>query len=78
MSSVKELVRRWYPDVIERRGWKPGAHRALDDIRQSVEELRLYRQLVFRDAADVSARLAALVEAEPIQSAPIPDPGADA
>jgi len=78
VSSVKELVRRWYPDVIDRRGWKPGAHRALDDIRQSVEELRLYRRLVFRDPEDVSARLAALVDAEPIQSAPIPDPGADA
>jgi len=78
VSSVKELVRRWYPDVIDRRGWKPGAHRALDDIRQSVEELRLYRRLVFRDPEDVSARLAALVEAEPIQSAPIPDESADA
>ena len=64
MSSIKELVRRWYPDVLARRGWKQGAHRALDDIRESVAELRMYRELVFRDAGDVAAALAALTIAE--------------
>lgn len=73
VSSVKELVRRWYPAVIDRRGWKPGTHRALDDIRQSVAELQLYRDLVFRDAADVAARLAELALAHPVESALIPD-----
>jgi oligoribonuclease len=47
VSSVKELVRRWYPSVDAARGNKPGSHRALDDIRQSVEELRYYRAHVF-------------------------------
>ena len=47
VSSIKELVRRWYPDVLAQRGWKAGTHRALDDIRESLAELRLYRELVF-------------------------------
>ena len=37
VSSVKELVRRWYPDVLARRGWKQGSHRALDDIRENTK-----------------------------------------
>jgi oligoribonuclease len=64
VSSIKELTRRWYPDVLAKRGWKHGAHRALDDIRESVSELQLYRQLVFRDPADVAAALASLLAAE--------------
>jgi len=46
VSSVKELVRRWYPGV--KAPQKPGTHRALDDIRESVRELRFYREHVFR------------------------------
>jgi oligoribonuclease len=57
VSSIKELVRRWYPSVLSERGWKQGAHRALDDIRESVDELRLYRDLVFCDLDTVGARL---------------------
>jgi oligoribonuclease len=57
VSSIKELVRRWYPDVLAQRGWKAGTHRALDDIRESVSELRLYRELVFSSIDDVAARL---------------------
>src|SRR5690606_38668977 len=60
VSSIKELVRRWYPDVLAKRGWKQGAHRALDDIRESVAELRLYRELVFRDPDAVATALAEL------------------
>ena len=63
VSSFKELVRRWYPDVLSQRGWKQGAHRALDDIRESVSELRLYREMVFCDAATVVDRLTAAREA---------------
>ncbi|MFP5486796.1 MAG: oligoribonuclease [Acidimicrobiia bacterium] len=57
VSSLKELVRRWYPDVLTQRGWKQGSHRALDDIRESVAELQLYRSMVFASADDVRARL---------------------
>jgi oligoribonuclease len=60
VSSIKELVRRWYPDVLTQRGWKAGTHRALDDIRESVVELRLYRELVFCDAATTAQRLEAI------------------
>ena len=62
VSSIKELVRRWYPEVLAKRGWKQGAHRALDDIRESVDELRMYRQLVFRQPTEVTAALAELPE----------------
>ena len=47
VSSVKELVRRWYPTVRAARPRKAGSHRALDDIRESVAELRYYRERVF-------------------------------
>jgi oligoribonuclease len=47
VSSIKELVRRWYPAVRSARPRKQGAHRALDDIRESIEELRYYRSTVF-------------------------------
>jgi oligoribonuclease len=59
VSSIKELVRRWYPDVLAQRGWKAGTHRALDDIRESVAELQLYRGLVFSSPEHVAQRLEA-------------------
>jgi oligoribonuclease len=55
VSSVKELVRRWYPQLISQRPHKAGSHRALDDIRESVDELRFYRQHVFVPALTVPA-----------------------
>jgi oligoribonuclease len=48
VSTIKELARRWYPDVLKGAKEKEGRHRALDDIRASVEELRYYRETVFR------------------------------
>jgi oligoribonuclease len=48
VSTVKELARRWYPEVAAAAPSKRGAHRALDDIRESVAELRYYRGTVFR------------------------------
>jgi oligoribonuclease len=59
VSSIKELVRRWYPDVLAQRGWKAGTHRALDDIRESLAEMQLYRELVFCSPDAVRERLAA-------------------
>jgi oligoribonuclease len=42
VSTVKELAKRWHPDLVN--GFeKQGTHRALDDIRESIEELRYYR-----------------------------------
>jgi oligoribonuclease len=47
VSSIKELVRRWYPEKRAGRPRKERNHRALDDIRESVAELRYYRDEVF-------------------------------
>lgn len=47
VSTVKELARRWQPSVYEGAPVKAGGHRALDDITESVEELRWYRQAGF-------------------------------
>ncbi|HET7651797.1 MAG TPA: oligoribonuclease [Acidimicrobiales bacterium] len=48
VSTVKELVARWYPAEYEKRPTKRGSHRALGDIRESIEELRYYRKVAFR------------------------------
>ena len=48
VSTVKELARRWYPEAFAGAPKKAGGHRALDDIRESVAELRYYRETVFR------------------------------
>ena len=47
VSSIKELVRRWYPRVYYATPAKVGNHRALADITESIAELRYYRQTVF-------------------------------
>jgi oligoribonuclease len=47
VSSIKELARRWYPKAYERRPEKKKGHRALADIRESIDELRYWRQSVF-------------------------------
>ena len=48
VSTVKELAKRWYPDAVAAAPQKVGHHRALDDIRESVAELRHYRETVFK------------------------------
>lgn len=48
VSSVKELVKRWYPSVDAAKPSKSGNHRALDDIRESVRELAYYRANAFK------------------------------
>ena len=47
VSSVKELTRRWFPKVYFQLPKKSGGHRALADIKESIAELRYYRQTVF-------------------------------
>ena len=58
VSSIKELVRRWYPEANARRPWKPNSHRALDDIKESVAELQHYQRVVFRSRGEVTKLLA--------------------
>ncbi|WP_344586925.1 oligoribonuclease, partial [Kitasatospora paracochleata] len=47
VSSIKELARRWYPRAYYNSPQKGGNHRALADIRESIAELRYYREAVF-------------------------------
>ncbi|MCX6454856.1 MAG: oligoribonuclease [Actinobacteria bacterium] len=47
VSSIKELARRWYPRVYFAAPAKTGNHRALGDIRDSIEELEYYRKAIF-------------------------------
>jgi oligoribonuclease len=50
VSSFKELCRRWYPDVYRKRPAKVETHRALADVRESIEELKYYREAMLRPA----------------------------
>jgi oligoribonuclease len=68
VSGIKELVRRWYPKVYFASPDKTGGHRALADIRESIKELRYYRETVFvaqpgPDAETARAAGAAIAEA---------------
>ena len=47
VSSIKELARRWFPRVYYGTPAKSGNHRALADVRESIEELRYYREALF-------------------------------
>jgi oligoribonuclease len=68
VSTIKELCRRWYPEVLKGAPTKKGGHRALQDIRESVAELAYYRTALFNPAAPDP-------HAAPGHSA-APDPGA--
>jgi oligoribonuclease len=47
VSSIKELVRRWFPRVYFNSPAKHGGHRALADITESIQELKFYRSAIF-------------------------------
>ena len=49
VSTVKELARRWYPDAYNNAPKKAGGHRALEDIKESIGELKYYRGTIFKD-----------------------------
>lgn len=48
VTSVKELAQRWMPEILQKEPEKKNSHRALDDILESIEELRFYKENVFR------------------------------
>lgn len=47
VSSIKELVKRWLPSQYSKRPQKKASHRALDDILESIEELKFYKENIF-------------------------------
>jgi len=53
VSTIKELARRWYPEILAELPEKDSAHRALDDIRESIAELQFYRARLFLPATAV-------------------------
>jgi oligoribonuclease len=55
VSTLKELLRRWRPEVLASAPDKPSNHRALDDVRASIEELRHYREALFTQSPEPSA-----------------------
>jgi oligoribonuclease len=57
VSTVKELVKRWNPGLEHARPKSEGTtHRAMDDIRDSVAELKFYRDKVFRSAEETKKK----------------------
>ncbi len=90
VSSIKELSRRWFPRAYYNSPAKSGNHRALADIRESIEELRYYRAAVFvaSPGPDASAAKALAMEhggsltgvdqRGPETPSTPPDPGRDA
>jgi len=71
VSSIKELVRRWYPRVYFAAPEKQGGHRALADITESIRELRYYRAAVFVPQPGPDSATARDV-AESVSAAPAP------
>ena len=75
VSSIKELARRWYPRVYFASPAKKGGHRALADIRESIDELRYYREALFvpQPGPDTStARLIAASIAPDVAAGEVP------
>jgi oligoribonuclease len=57
VSTIKELVKRWNPGLEHARPKSEGiTHRAMDDIRDSVAELKFYRDKVFRTSEETKKK----------------------
>ncbi len=48
VSTIKELAKRWDPKALGGAPKKTGTHRALDDIKESINELVFYREALFK------------------------------
>lgn len=64
VSSIKELARHWFPRAYFAAPEKGGSHRALADIRESIDELRYYRRAVFTADPGVDSETARAIAAE--------------
>lgn len=67
VSSIKELSRRWFPKAYYAAPAKHGGHRALADIRESIDELRYWRQAVFVPPPGPDTKAARAI-AEPLEA----------
>ncbi|GAA4365329.1 oligoribonuclease [Paeniglutamicibacter cryotolerans] len=64
VSTIKELSRRWYPRAFFQAPAKTGNHRALGDIKDSIDELRYYRQAVMVPAPGPDSKEAKKIATE--------------
>ena len=64
VSTIKELSRRWFPRAYFQAPPKTGNHRALGDIRDSIDELRYYRRAVFAPEPGPDSETARSIAAE--------------
>jgi oligoribonuclease len=78
VSSIKELSRRWFPRAYFASPEKHGGHRALADIRESVRELRYYRDAVFVPLPGPDTSTARQIATRHTGAAPEPAPEAAA
>ncbi len=74
VSSIKELARRWYPRAYFSAPAKTGNHRALADIRESIAELRYYREAVFVPDPGPDTSTAKAIAAKYASPPPAPSP----
>ncbi|MGQ0624547.1 MAG: oligoribonuclease [Sporichthyaceae bacterium] len=74
VSSIKELSRRWYPRAYYSAPAKTGNHRALADIRESIAELRYYREAVFVPQPGPDTAAAKAIAAGHVVVHPAPSP----
>ena len=70
VSTIKELARRWYPRAYFQAPAKNGGHRALGDIKDSINELRYYRAAVFVPAPGPDSAAAKKIAVEVTRTAP--------
>ena len=78
VSSIKELARRWYPRAYFASPAKAGGHRALADIKESITELRYYREAVFVPLPGPDTATAREIAARFVPGDPAADPGGPA
>ena len=76
VSSIKELVRRWYPRAFHSSPDKKHNHRALDDIKDSITELRYYRQAIFVPTPGPTRLAAKQIAADNAEFSPSSHPNA--
>ncbi len=77
VSSIKELSRRWFPRAYYNAPTKSGNHRALADIRESIEELRYYREAVFVPSPGPDSAAAKRIAASHQGTLGTPPPGSE-
>lgn len=68
VSTIKELSRRWFPKALYNAPAKTGNHRALGDIRDSIDELRYYRKAVFVGAPGPDSKQAQAIAQEVVKT----------